>query len=311
MLDFIVYISYSDFNKEGIIMNFSGLLKSFISLMNTFGIADLLDVSIVAFIIYSLIKVFRETRAEQLVKGIVVLLIGYILSHQFNLKMLSTILDSVFQFSVIALIVVFQPELRRTLEQIGRSKLGDYWSFSVKETEEYIQAQKRVIKTVTEASMLFKESKTGALMVFERKTKLGEIIDTGTIIKAKPSVAILGNIFYNKAPLHDGAMILRDGIIYAAGCILPLTHNEDVNIDLGTRHRAAIGMSENSDAIIVVVSEETGSISIAINGILKRNYNRETLENELEELILPDNIENNKKKLNILNFRKERKNEEN
>lgn len=292
-------------------MDFSSLFKSFISLMNTFGIADLLDVSIVAFIIYSLIKIVRETRAEQLVKGIVILVIGYILSYQFNLKMISTILDSVFQFGVIALIVVFQPELRRTLEQIGRSKLGDYWSFSVKETEEYVKAQKTAIRTVTEAAIVFKESKTGALMVFERKTKLGEIIDTGTIINAKPSVAILGNIFYNKAPLHDGAMILRDGMIYAAGCILPLTHSENVNIDLGTRHRAAIGMSENSDAVIVVVSEETGSISVAINGILKRNYNRETLEHELEKLILPDNIESNKKKTNILKFRRDRKNEEN
>lgn len=290
-------------------MDISSLFKSFISLMNTFGIADLLDVSVVAFIIYSLIKIVRETRAEQLVKGIFILVIGYFLSYQFNLKMLSTILNSIFQFGVIVLIFVFQPELRRALEQIGRSKLGDYWSFPTGNNEEYIKLQKNAIKVVANAAEEFKQSKTGALMVFERKTKLGDIISTGTIVDAKPSVAILGNIFYNKAPLHDGAMILRDGSIYAAGCILPLTRNENVSIDLGTRHRAALGMSENSDAVIVVVSEETGSISIAMNGILKRNYNRETLERELIDLILPESTEGNIRKLGSLRPRKENKNE--
>lgn len=290
-------------------MDISSLFKSFISLMNTFGIADLLDVSVVAFIIYSLIKIVRETRAEQLVKGIFILVIGYFLSYQFNLKMLSTILNSIFQFGVIVLIFVFQPELRRALEQIGRSKLGDYWSFPTGNNEEYIKLQKNAIKVVADAAEEFKQNKTGALMVFERKTKLGDIISTGTIVDAKPSVAILGNIFYNKAPLHDGAMILRDGSIYAAGCILPLTRNENVSIDLGTRHRAALGMSENSDAVIVVVSEETGSISIAMNGILKRNYNRETLERELIDLILPESTEGNIRKLGSLRPRKENKNE--
>ena len=290
-------------------MDISSLFKSFISLMNTFGIADLLDVSVVAFIIYSLIKIVRETRAEQLVKGIFILVIGYFLSYQFNLKMLSTILNSIFQFGVIVLIFVFQPELRRALEQIGRSKLGDYWSFPTGNNEEYIKLQKNAIKVVANAAEEFKQSKTGALMVFERKTKLGDIISTGTIVDAKPSVAILGNIFYNKAPLHDGAMILRDGSIYAAGCILPLTRNENVSIDLGTRHRAALGMSENSDAVIVVVSEETGSISIAMNGILKRNYNRETLERELIDLILPESTEGNIRKLGSLRPRRENKNE--
>ena len=153
-------------------MDISSLFKSFISLMNTFGIADLLDVSVVAFIIYSLIKIVRETRAEQLVKGIFILVIGYFLSYQFNLKMLSTILNSIFQFGVIVLIFVFQPELRRALEQIGRSKLGDYWSFPTGNNDEYIKLQKNAIKVVADAAEEFKQSKTGALMVFERKTKL-------------------------------------------------------------------------------------------------------------------------------------------
>ena len=135
----------------------------------------------------------------------------------------------------------------------------------------------------------------GALIVFERETKLGEIIDTGTIVEAKPSAPIIGNIFFNKAPLHDGAMIIRDGVVYAAGCILPLTSNDSVSVDLGTRHRAALGMSENSDAVVVVVSEETGQVSIALNGILTRNYTRETLVNELESLLLEEKSSSEKK----------------
>jgi diadenylate cyclase len=140
------------------------------------------------------------------------------------------------------------------------------------------------------------KSKTGALMVFEMKTKLGDIIDTGTVVNAIPSPPIICNIFFNKAPLHDGAMILRDGMVYAAGCILPLTKNENVAIELGTRHRAAIGMSENSDAVIVVVSEETGQISVVVNGVITRNYTRETLRSELESRILNDMGEQDEKK---------------
>jgi diadenylate cyclase len=137
-------------------------------------------------------------------------------------------------------------------------------------------------------------SKTGALIVFERHTRLGEIISTGTVVNAVPSAPIICNIFFNKAPLHDGAMIIRDGMVYAAGCILPLTKDETVDINLGTRHRAAIGMSENSDAVVVVVSEETGQISIALNGSITRNYTRETLKEKLCSLLLEEPVPNKK-----------------
>lgn len=275
-------------------MDVSNIMNAFISVIKTFSASDFVDIAVVSFIIYSLVKIMRETRAEQLVKGILILVITYVFAYQFHLTMLSTILNSFFQFTVLVLLVVFQPELRRALEQIGRSKIGGYWSSftsSTTDEEKHIKKQRKAIKVVTDACVSFEKSKTGALIVFERKTKLGEIIDTGTIVKATPSVAIIGNIFYNKAPLHDGAMIIRDGEVYAAGCILPLTQNENVSIELGTRHRAAMGMSENSDAVIVVVSEETGSISLAVNGVLNRNYTRESLERELENLLIPKPVD--------------------
>ena len=157
----------------------------------------------------------------------------------------------------------------------------------------------------------FQKSKTGALIVFEKQTKLGEIIDTGTIVDAQPSVPVIGNIFFNKAPLHDGAMVVRDGKVYAAGCILPLTKNNNISTDLGTRHRAALGISENSDAIIVVVSEETGTISIAKNGVITRNYTRETLSMELEDELIPKDMEKNDRIPIINNVMKGKRNERN
>lgn len=262
-----------------------------IGLIKSFQLADALDVILVSFIIYSAIKLVRETRAGQLVKGILVLVAGWVLSYYLHLHMLGSLLNYFFQFSVFALLVVFQPEMRRALEQIGRSGLsnGKYWFFSAtaRDTEDLQQQQRKGINAVVDAAAVLQKQKMGALIVFEKQTKLGDIVDTGTIVNASPSAPIICNIFFNKAPLHDGAMIMRDGMVYAAGCILPLTKNDSVSIELGTRHRAAIGMSENSDAVVVVVSEETGQISVAVNGVLTRNYTRETLRSELEGLIIP------------------------
>ena len=281
--------------------------------MQSFKVTDVLDIVIVSFLIYSLIKIMRETRAEQLVKGILVLLVAFFLSGIFNLKMLNSLFTSFFQFSVLAVLIVFQPELRSALEHIGRSKIAKYWnnlSGGRDNDEEKIKQAKLCIKCVVEAANSFQKSKTGALMVFERQTKLGDIIDTGTIINAEPSVPMIGNIFFNKAPLHDGAMVIRDGMLYAAGCILPLTkNNSSVSIDLGTRHRAALGISENSDAVIVVVSEETGTISIALNGIITRDYTRETLSSALEELLIPHVPEKSEHNSVRTGQRKVRKNE--
>lgn len=276
----------------------TGLWDTFVALIHTFSLSDALDVLLVSFIIYNGIKLIRETRAEQLVKGIIILMGVYAASVVIHLNMMRTLLDYFFNFTIIALLVIFQPEIRRALEQIGRSKLGGkYWfQISSEEAEKALQKKRKCLNAVVEASGKFQKSKTGALMVFEMQTKLGDIIDTGTIVNAEPSVPLIGNIFWNKAPLHDGAMVIRDGVIYAAGCILPLTKSDTVSIDLGTRHRAAIGMSENSDAVVVVVSEETGQISIAVNGVLTRNYTRETLQSALEALLLPEENANGEKR---------------
>lgn len=219
----------------------TGLWDTFVALIHTFSLSDALDVLLVSFIIYNGIKLIRETRAEQLVKGIIILMGVYAASVVIHLNMMRTLLDYFFNFTIIALLVIFQPEIRRALEQIGRSKLGGkYWfQISSEEAEKALQKKRKCLNAVVEASGKFQKSKTGALMVFEMQTKLGDIIDTGTIVNAEPSVPLIGNIFWNKAPLHDGAMVIRDGVIYAAGCILPLTKSDTVSVDLGTRHRAA------------------------------------------------------------------------
>lgn len=273
--------------------------NSFVSLAKSFGVSDALDVILVSFIIYSGIKLVRETRAEQLVKGIFVLLVVWGGSNILRLYMMKTLLTYFFQFSVFALLVVFQPELRRALEQLGRSGIGKkHWTFGLSSTDEetLMQQNRKGLNAVVDAAAVLQKQKTGALIVFEMKTKLGDIIDTGTVINATPSAPIICNIFFNKAPLHDGAMIMRGGMLYAAGCILPLTNSDKVSIELGTRHRAAIGISENSDAVVVVVSEETGQISVVVNGVLTRNYTRETLKSALENLILPSESEPSEKR---------------
>lgn len=265
-------------------------LTSFGGIMRQFTYKDAIDILIVACIVYALIKLIRETRAAQLIKGIVIIALAMVISSYLELFMVTKLFDYFLQFTWIVLIIIFQPELRSALEKMGRSKVGKKFSlstFSVStERDRQLQQQRNCINVVVSAAAEFQQKKTGALMVFERDTKLGEIVQTGTILNAEPSVQLIGNVFFNKAPLHDGAMILRGGMVYAAGCILPLTNNDQVRAELGTRHRAAIGMSENSDAVVVVVSEETGQISVAVNGVLKRDYTRETLSGELEQVLL-------------------------
>lgn len=269
----------------------------FVNLVRQFNFYDAIDVLAVSFIIYSGIKLVRESRAEQLVKGLLLVVVVFILANYLNLHMLKSLLTMFFQFSLVALLIVFQPELRRALEQMGRNGVSKPLSLASapKDIETELMNERKGISAVTDACMLLQKQKMGALIVFERKTKLKEIVDTGTIVDADPTAPLIGNIFFNKAPLHDGAMIMREGRVYAAGCILPLTKNDSISIELGTRHRAAIGMSENSDAVVVVVSEETGQISMAVNGILTRNYTRETLLTTLESLTLPENSGEKKK----------------
>lgn len=260
-----------------------------VSIAMNFQFKDAVDIIIVAFLIYGVVKLVRETRAGQLVKGLFLLVILFIISSYFNLVMVSRVLAYFFQFAFVAILIVFQPEIRKALEQVGCNNVGQSIAAVVTGRDRsYDRAQiRKAINAVVDGVGILQQLKMGALIVFERKTKLGDIIETGTQINCEPSGQIVGNIFFNKAPLHDGAMIIRDGMIHAAGCILPLTKNTSVSAELGTRHRAALGVSEESDAVVVVVSEETGQISVAVNGVLARRFTRDTLRDVLEGYLIP------------------------
>lgn len=260
-----------------------------VSIAMNFQFKDAVDIIIVAFLIYGVVKLVRETRAGQLVKGLFLLVVLFIISSYFNLVMVSRVLAYFFQFAFVAILIVFQPEIRKALEQVGRNNVGQSIAAVVTGRDRsYDRAQiRKAINAVVDGVGILQKLKMGALIVFERKTKLGDIIETGTQINCEPSGQIVGNIFFNKAPLHDGAMIIRDGMIHAAGCILPLTKNTSVSAELGTRHRAALGVSEESDAVVVVVSEETGQISVAVNGVLACRFTRDTLRDVLEGYLIP------------------------
>lgn len=269
----------------------------FVTLVTSFKLTDILDILLVAFTIYSVIKLVRDSRAEQLIKGILILGLAFLTSQLLSLTTLNYLLQTVFENALLVLVIIFQPEIRRALEQAGHSRLGGALSiFGVndEEAELNIKRWQRAISAVCAAVETLQRQKMGALIVFERATKLGEIVNSGTIVEADPTPELIGNIFFNKAPLHDGAMIMRDGRVYAAGCILPLSDNLQISRELGTRHRAGVGMSENSDAIVVIVSEETGTVSMAVAGELKRNFSSEALRVALENGILWDRSRQNK-----------------
>ncbi len=268
-------------------------INNIISILKTIQFRDVIDIVAIALIIFGLIKLVRETRAAQLLKGVIALFVVYILSSLFGLVMLSSLLRALFESALVLIVVIFQPEIRKALEQMGRNntykRLFKVFT-SHRKSDEWVRAVKKSIVDASDTATLFSRSKTGALLVFERETKLSDIASTGTIIDAETSVALFGNIFFNKAPLHDGASIIRDGKLLAAGCILPLTDNKNVDPNLGTRHRAALGISEQSDAVVLVVSEETGVISLAVNGILLRDFSRNDLIDKLEKFIIEDYV---------------------
>ncbi len=277
------------------------------SIVKTVQFRDVIDILAIALIIFGVFRLIRETRAVQLLKGLLLLLVVYILSSVFNLVMLSTLLRAFFEASVVIITVIFQPEIRKALEQVGRNK---NWKKYIRifskygKSDEWEKAVHKSIIDAADTSVIFSRSRTGALLVFERETMLSDIASTGTIVDAETSVALFGNIFFNKAPLHDGASIIRDGKLFAAGCILPLTANKNVDINLGTRHRAALGISEQSDAVVLVVSEETGVISLAVEGELTREFTRDQLIQKLNELLLGETEEDESK---YRRFRKGRK----
>lgn len=249
---------------------------------------DLIDIFLTSVVFYYAIKFIRERRAGKLAAGMLVLILLQIAGVAFQLPVISFLMQNLFQVGIIAMIIVFQPELRSALEKIGGVQVGGFRGIigagdANKQKEQLSQMVESVCTAVCDLSL----DKTGALIVFERTTKLGEYIRSGTVINADITPRMVKNIFFNKAPLHDGALIIREDRLYAAGCFLPLATSNDINRDLGTRHRAAIGMSENSDAIVVVVSEETGTISLAKAGELHRNFDYRTLYNELMEELSP------------------------
>ncbi len=254
-------------------------------------LTDTLDIVLVALFIYFVIRLVRDSRAEQLMKGILFLGALYALSHLLKLTTVEYLLRAVFDNGLLVLVVIFQPEIRRALEQAGRSRTGllrFLGGFNPVDNTASVDRWTMAINAVADALDILQKQKMGALVVIERATPLGEIGHSGTLIEAEPSGELISNIFFNKAPLHDGALIIRDGRLYAAGCILPLTENQQISRELGTRHRAGVGMSENSDALVIILSEETGVISLAESGELKRNFSHDALVKELAQRILWD-----------------------
>ena len=253
--------------------------------LSNIGIVDVLDIAIVALLLFWVIKFMRARRAGKLMLGIVMLFLLLLLSAAFEMRALNFILNSLFSVGLIAIVIVFQPELRSALEKVGG--VSDNLKSMVDNDE-----MKLAIGQICDAAQEFSKNRTGALIVFERNVRLGDVIRTGTTIDAVTTSLLLGNIFYNKAPMHDGAVIIRKGRVHAAGCYLPLSSNNNIVKELGTRHRAAIGMSENSDAIILVVSEETGGISVAVDGDIKRNFTRKALEGYLINSLMGEEKKN-------------------
>lgn len=261
-----------------------------LSVIQTMNFMDIVDILLMSYLLYLLIKIIRETRASQLIKGIIIVVAAYFISEAIGLNAISYIVKSILDVGLLAILIMFQPEIRRALEKAGRKKFGT--NFFNGTSDEFSAVWNNAIEEICDSCVDLSASKTGALIVIERQTKLGEQIENGTIINARPSKELFGNIFYPNTPLHDGAVIIRDGLILAAACFLPKPQKEElINKRLGSRHRAAIGMSENSDAIVIVVSEETGQISIAENGELTRDFTRFNLNKYLHEAIFPKSQE--------------------
>lgn len=265
------------------IKNFWNGLVEMVRSVEFSPINDTLDILAVTAIIYLTFKFLGDRRAGKLAAGVVLFFVFFVLSDAFEMSALNFLLKSITQAGLVALIIVFQPELRSALEKLGTGSIknikGMFGGPDMKETVEGISE-------ICKATEGLSATKTGALMVIECETKLGDVIKSGTVIDADITSMLIGNIFYNKAPLHDGALLIRNNRLYAAGCFLPLSQNQDIMKDLGTRHRAAIGISEVSDAIVIVVSEETGIISVAQNGKLERGLSGTTLEKMLIDLLL-------------------------
>ena len=269
-------------------------------------VTDLLDVALMAFLLYKLLTLLKTTSGANLLKGVLIFLGVLFLSSILHLNGISFILSRMLEWGVLALIILFQPEIRRVLEQVGSQRFQFLNLFSRQDT---VSELERTIAQTVLACTEMSRSRTGALIVFEQKMQLDDMVRSGTVLDASVSSELLKNIFFVKAPMHDGAVIIRHGRLLGAGCMLPLSKNVNLSRDLGMRHRAGIGMSENSDAVVIIVSEETGSISVAIGGMLRRHPMPETLENILRNELMPQDESGKSEKRRFLArlfaFRKE------
>lgn len=262
---------------------FSDFFTGVIHIIQSIELVDIIDILCVSVLFYFVYKFIRNKRAGKLITGVLLLLVALLISEVAGMLSLQFIFENFFQVGVIALVILFQPELRSALEKMGDTPLKGLKPIGDRDSESTL-----VVREVAAAAAEMSSTKTGALIVCERSTKLGDIIATGTVIDAQVNSFLIRNVFFNKAPLHDGAMVISAGRIHAAGCLLPLSAQNDINRDLGTRHRAALGLSENSDAVVVVVSEETGTISVACDGKLQRGFDQDTLRSRLIDLIVQE-----------------------
>ena len=270
--------------------------------ITTIGIADAFDILIVAFLIYQLLRLIRKNNSMRVAKGIVFILVMLWLSGILHLTMINYLLRKAGELGLIAILIIFQPEMRRLLEKMGSRRFSELFGGDLRS----FHTEGAITQTVLACADMSR-SHTGALIVFVRDNQLTEQISTGTLIDAEVTAELLKNIFFVKAPLHDGAVIVKDGRIAAAGCMLPMSNNMNLSRDLGMRHRAGIGMSERSDAVVVIVSEETGAISIAVDGMLKRHLSTETVETLLRKELMSEAAEGNRK-LNLLDIIRGKKN---
>lgn len=284
------------------------VLESIGRYLRLIRIADILDVAIVAFVVYKILSMMKTTRVGNLLKGVGVFLVALGLSYALNLRGVNFILSHILEIGVLALVILFQPELRQLLETMGSRNIK---LLQMLTPEQKISEMERAINQTVVACTEMSRSRTGVLIVFERKIMLNDMLSSGTTLDAAVSSELLKNIFFVKAPMHDGAVIIRNGRIQGAGCMLPLSKNANLSRDLGMRHRAGIGMSENSDAVVVIVSEETGSISVALGGMLKRHLKPETLDQLLRNELMPQPEEDAEKpKLALMELLRLRKKEE-
>lgn len=264
-------------------MGFTDYFSDSFKYLRTMSLADIVDVLIVAVLIYVCIGLIRRTNANRLARGIVFILLALVISDIARLKMVNSLMRRIVELGLIAIVVIFQPEIRRLLERMGSGKFAYFFGAAGAPA-----TMESVINQTVLACASMSESRTGALIVFERTSSLNDQIATGTVVNAEVSSELLRNIFFVNSPLHDGAVIMRDGRLAAAGCMLPLSNNASLSSDLGMRHRAGIGMSEHSDAVVAIVSEETGSISVAMDGMLKRHLTPDTFGKILRAELMPD-----------------------